>query len=114
MRLVLGTRNVKKRGELLEILSDLGVEVRDLTAYPDAPEVEEDGATFEDNARKKAIVLAKALGEWVLGEDSGLCVPALKGRPGVYSARYAGRQGDDEANNDKLIAGLKPMKEEAR
>jgi len=52
-----------------------------------APEVEEDGATFEDNARKKAVVLSRALGEWVLGEDSGLVVPALKGRPGVYSAR---------------------------
>ena len=114
MRLVLGTRNVKKRGELVEILSDLGVEIRDLTSYPDAPEVEEDGVTFEDNARKKAVVLAKALNEWVLGEDSGLCVPALGGRPGVYSARYAGTQGDDEANNEKLIAELRPLKEEQR
>src|SRR5262245_44102078 len=113
-RLVLGTRNVKKRGELLEILADLGIEVRDLTQYADAPEVEEDGATFEENARKKAVVLAKVLGEWVLGEDSGLCVPALKGRPGVYSARYAGKQGDDEANNERLIAELKPLPEEAR
>jgi XTP/dITP diphosphohydrolase len=113
MRLVLGTRNVKKRGELVEILSDLGVEIRDLTSYPDAPEVEEDGVTFEDNARKKAVVLAKALNEWVLGEDSGLCVPALGGRPGVYSARYAGKQGD-EANNEKLIAELRPLKEEQR
>jgi XTP/dITP diphosphohydrolase len=114
MRLVLGTRNVKKRGELVEILSDLGVEIRDLTSYPDAPEVEEDGVKFEDNARKKAVVLAKALNEWVLGEDSGLCVPALGGRPGVYSARYAGKQGDDEANNEKLIAELRPLKEEQR
>jgi XTP/dITP diphosphohydrolase len=114
MRLVLGTRNVKKRGELVEILSDLGVEIRDLTGYPDAPEVEEDGATFEDNARKKAVVLAKALNEWVLGEDSGLCVPALGGRPGVYSARYAGTQGDDEANNEKLISELRPLPEEKR
>src|SRR5262245_56915596 len=112
--LVVGTRNVKKLGELLEILGDLPIELTDLTRYPQAPEVEEDGSTFEDNARKKAVVLAKALGEWVLGEDSGLCVPALKGRPGVYSARYAGKQGDDEANNDKLLAELKPMKEEAR
>ncbi len=112
--LVLGTRNVKKRGELVEILGDLGIELRDLTAYPQAPEVEEDGATFEDNARKKATVLAKTLGEWVLGEDSGLVVPALKGRPGVYSARYAGRQGDDEANNDKLLAELAPLPDDKR
>ena len=112
--LVVGTRNVKKFGELLEILGDLPIELADLTRYPQAPEVEEDGATFEDNARKKAVVLAKTLGEWVLGEDSGLVVPALKGRPGVYSARYAGKQGDDEANNDKLLAELAPMPEEGR
>src|SRR5262249_30084025 len=96
------------------ILSDLGVELRDLTNYPDAPEVEEDGDTFEDNARKKAVVLSKALGEWVLGEDSGLCVPALGGRPGVDSARYGGAQGDDQANNDKLIEELRALKEEQR
>jgi XTP/dITP diphosphohydrolase len=112
--LVLGTRNPKNRGELQEILTDLGIELRDLTSYPHAPEVEEDGTTFEENARKKATVLAKTLGEWVLGEDSGLVVPALKGRPGVYSARYAGKQGDDEANNERLLAELAPLPEEAR
>jgi XTP/dITP diphosphohydrolase len=112
--LVLGTRNTKKRKELEEILSGLGIDLRDLTAYPQAPEVDEDGTTFEENARKKAVVLARALGEWVLGEDSGLVVPALKGRPGVYSARYAGKQGDDEANNNRLLAELAPLGEEAR
>lgn len=112
--LVVGTRNVKKRGELLEILGDLGIELHDLTGYPQAPEVEEDGVTFEDNARKKAIVLAKTLGTWVLGEDSGLVVPALKGRPGVYSARYAGKQGDDETNNNKLLAELAPFPDDKR
>jgi XTP/dITP diphosphohydrolase len=112
--LVLGTRNPKKRVELLEILRDLAIELRDLTGYSQAPEVEEDGTTFEENARKKAVVLAKALGEWVLGEDSGLVVPALKGRPGVYSARYAGKQGDDEANNERLLAELAPLPDDAR
>jgi XTP/dITP diphosphohydrolase len=104
--LVLGTRNAKKRQEIVEILGDLPLELRDLTAYPDAPEVVEDGATFEANARKKASELARALGQWVLGEDSGLVVPVLKGRPGVLSARYAGKQGDDAANNTKLLAEL--------
>ncbi len=112
--LIVGTRNPKKRAELLEILGDLPIELRDLSSYPDAPEVEEDGTTFEENVRKKAIVLAKALGEWVLGEDSGLVVPALKGRPGVYSARYAGKQGDDEANNVRLLAELAPLPDDAR
>src|SRR5947209_10086977 len=106
--LVLGTRNVKKRQELFEILGDLGIELRDLSAWPDAPEVVEDGDTFEANARKKAVELAQALGQWVLGEDSGLVVPGLGGRPGVFSARYAGKQGDDAANNARLVAELKP------
>src|SRR6202008_3111961 len=112
--LVLGTRNKKKCQEIFEILGDIGLELRDLTHYPQAPEVEEDGDTFEANARKKAGELAQALGEWVLGEDSGLVVPALNGRPGVYSARYAGKQGDDEANNRRLLAELAPLPETAR
>src|SRR5262245_23356364 len=99
--LVLGTRNVKKRQEIEEILGDLGITLHDLSRYPQAPEVVEDGDTFEANARKKASETATAVGQWVLAEDSGLVVPALEGRPGVYSARYAGKQGDDEANNQK-------------
>jgi XTP/dITP diphosphohydrolase len=112
--LVLGTRNRKKREEIEEILGDLGVGLQDLGRWPDAPEVVEDGATFEANARKKASELARALHHWVLGEDSGLVVPALNGRPGVYSARYAGKQGDDEANNDRLLAELAPLPEDRR
>ena len=112
--LVVGTRNPKKRQEILDLLGDMPLEVRDLTAHPDAPEVVEDGATFADNARKKAVELARHLGQWVLGEDSGLVVPALGGRPGVYSARYAGRQGDDEANNERLLAELAPLSDDHR
>jgi XTP/dITP diphosphohydrolase len=112
--LVVGTRNVKKLQEIREILGDLGVELRDLTSYPDAPDVVEDGATFEENARKKAAELAGALGQWVLGEDSGLVVPALNGRPGVYSARYAGKHGDDAANNARLLAELAPLPDDRR
>jgi XTP/dITP diphosphohydrolase len=112
--LVVGTRNAKKRQEIVEILGDLGLELTDLTAWPQAPEVVEDGTTFEANARKKAGELARALGRWVLGEDSGLVVPGLNGRPGVYSARYAGRQGDDEANNARLLAELAPLPEDRR
>jgi XTP/dITP diphosphohydrolase len=113
-KLVLGTRNRKKCQEIVEILGDLGLELQDLTAWPAAPEVVEDGETFEANARKKAAQLATALHQWVLGEDSGLVVPALGLQPGVYSARYAGKQGDDEANNDKLLAQLASLPTEKR
>ncbi len=104
--LILGTRNPKKLQELQEILADLPLELADLTRFPNAPEVVEDGMTFEDNARKKASEVAKTLRAWVLAEDSGLVVPALKGEPGVLSARYAGKQGDDAANNELLRAKL--------
>lgn len=107
--LVVGTRNVKKRHELLELLAGLPLEVHDLGTFPDAPEVVEDGTTFEENARKKASELARALHHGVLAEDSGLVVPVLHGRPGVYSARYAGKQGDDDANNARLLAELRPL-----
>lgn len=112
--LVLGTRNRKKRQEIEEILGDLGITLQDLSMYPQAPEVVEDGATFESNARKKASETAVAVGQWVLGEDSGLVVPALNGRPGVLSARYAGTHGDDAANNQKLLAELGPFGDEKR
>ena len=112
--LVLATRNAKKRREIEEILGDLGLTLHDLSQYPDAPEVVEDGTTFEANARKKAAEIARAVGQWTLGEDSGLVVPALHGRPGVYSARYAGTQGDDAANNRRLLAELAPLGPDAR
>ena len=113
-RLVLGSRNRKKLEEIRELIGDLGLEVTDLSPWPDAPEVEESGATFEENARLKAVTLAKALGEWVLAEDSGLVVPALNGRPGVLSARYAGKHGDDDANNRRLLAELAPLPDDRR
>src|SRR3954464_12190180 len=112
--LVLGTRNRKKCAEIVEILGDLGLDLRDLSHFPDAPDVVEDGTTFEENARKKATELARHLNHWVLGEDSGLVVPALNGRPGVYSARYAGKQGDDAANNVRLLAELAPLPDDRR
>jgi len=114
MLLMLATRNKKKRGEIVEILGDLGLEFGDLANRPDVPDVDETGTTFQENARLKATQVAQATKQWTLGEDSGLCVPALKGRPGVFSARYAGKQGDDSANNAKLIAELAPLSDHRR
>jgi XTP/dITP diphosphohydrolase len=107
--LVLGSRNKKKLREMAELLGDLPLELSDLTPYPDAPEVEETAGTFVGNATLKAVTLAKALGVWVVGEDSGLVVPALGGDPGVDSALYAGTHGADAANNAKLLRELAPF-----
>lgn len=104
--LVLGTNNKKKRGELEELLSPLGFELRILADFPHAIEVAETGDTFAANAALKATEQAKVLGQWVLGEDSGLCVDALGGRPGVYSARYSDPGATDARNNEKLLAEL--------
>ena len=76
-RLVLGSRNKKKLREMIDLLGDLGLELTDLTPYPHAPDVEETADTFVGNATLKATQLAPALGAWVIGEDSGLVVPAL-------------------------------------
>jgi len=112
--LVLGTHNTKKRDELRTLLPDDRIELLSLDVFPDAIEVVEDGETFEQNAAKKATEQAKHLGRWVMAEDSGLSVDALSGAPGVHSARFAGRHGDDEANNDKLLDALQGVPDERR
>jgi XTP/dITP diphosphohydrolase len=104
---VIGTGNAHKFEELSGLMQHPQVHWRSLKDYAAVPEVVEDGASFEANARKKALCLAQALGQWVLADDSGIAVDALDGRPGIFSARYAGKHGDDEANNDKLLAELK-------
>jgi XTP/dITP diphosphohydrolase len=104
--LVLGTHNAKKLAEMRELLSAFSLRVESLSALPDAIEVAETGTTFVENARLKAVEQAQHLGRWVLAEDSGLSVGALDGAPGVYSARYAGEDSDDAANNAKLLAEL--------
>jgi XTP/dITP diphosphohydrolase len=92
----------------------LKVQLTDLTPYPDAPDVAETADTFLGNATLKATQLAPALTAWVIGEDSGLVVPALGGAPGVHSARYAGRHGDDAANNARLLREMAALEGEAR
>lgn len=113
-RLVLGSRNKKKLREMVDLLGDLPIDLSDLTPYPRAPEVDETADSFLGNATLKAVQLAPALGAWVIGEDSGLVVPAVGGAPGVYSARYAGRQGDDAANNAKLLREMTDLTGDAR
>ena len=101
--LVLGTRNAKKQRELEMLLSPYNILLKSLADLPDSIEVEETGTTFEENATLKAVQQAKHLGQWVLGEDSGLSVEALGGAPGVYSARFSGPDATDEKNNALLL-----------
>ena len=103
---VLATRNAGKIKELNALLAPLGVTVVGLDAYPDIGEIPETGATFLENARIKARAVCRATGRVSLADDSGLCVDALSGAPGVYSARYSGEQATDAANNAKLLAAL--------
>lgn len=113
--LVIGSRNAKKRDELVSVLRPHGIEVRTLADFPDLTlEVDEDGDTFEHNARKKATEYAQAIGQWVLADDSGVCVDALDGAPGVYSAHYAGAHGDDSANNALVLERLADTPPEKR
>jgi XTP/dITP diphosphohydrolase len=120
--LVLATRNRKKAREMLALVAPpwedspalAGPEVRTLADFPELPEVVEDADTFAGNARKKASETARALGQWVVADDSGLTVDELNGAPGVLSARYAGTHGDDAANNRKLLEALAGVPDERR
>ena len=120
VRLLLATRNRGKVREFRALLAGIaGLEVVTLDDVPALPEVIEDGATFEHNARKKAIEIARASGLLVLADDSGLEVDALGGRPGVHSARYAGKGASDADNNQKLVrelaqSGVAPERRSAR
>lgn len=112
-RVLLATRNGKKLAELRRILGDQ-VTVMGLADVPEFPEEPETGATFEENAVAKAVQAAAATGEICLADDSGLSVDALNGMPGVLSARWAGRHGDDAANNALLLAQLGDVPDERR
>jgi XTP/dITP diphosphohydrolase len=113
-RIVLGTGNLKKLAELRALFATAGIEVVGLSGFPAADPPEEDGLTFADNARIKAVFQARRLQEWALGEDSGLAVDALGGRPGVHSARYAGPAASDARNNQKLLEELDGVPIEGR
>ena len=115
--LVLGTNNRKKGLELGELFAPLGLTLKTLADCDGPIEVVEDGQTFAENAALKACQQARHLGAWVLGEDSGLQVDALKGAPGIYSARFSGPQATDESNNRLLLEkleGTPPEKRSAR
>jgi len=106
--LLVSTRNAHKVGEIRAILGPRFI-VSDLTSVPGVPEIEETGDTFEENAALKAVAASLYFDGWVIADDSGLEVDALGGAPGVRSARYAGEQADDAANNELLLRNLLPF-----
>ncbi|MDL1977838.1 MAG: XTP/dITP diphosphatase [Deltaproteobacteria bacterium] len=111
--LVLATRNHGKTVEIREFFKDFPVEIKNLDDFGPIPEIEEDGATFDDNAYKKASFAARILGTPALADDSGLVVQALGGVPGVYSARYSGNSATDEENTAKLLKEMEGKKNRA-
>ncbi|MEV0053042.1 RdgB/HAM1 family non-canonical purine NTP pyrophosphatase [Saccharopolyspora shandongensis] len=116
-RVLLATRNQKKLVELRRILiaeGVTGVEVIGLADVPEFPEAPETGATFEENAVAKAADAAKATGLPAIADDSGIAVDALNGMPGVLSARWSGKHGDDQANLDLLLGQLEDVPDERR
>lgn len=106
---IIATKNKGKAKEFEKLFLPKGLTVKTLLDYPELEDVEETGSTFEENAILKAETIARTLGVRVIADDSGLEVDALDGRPGVYSARYAGLEKNDEANIDKVLEELKDV-----
>lgn len=115
MELVLATHNLGKVREFREMLKEIKIlDILSLLQFPDYQLPEETGVTFEENAILKAEHAAKHLQKWVLADDSGLIIPALKGAPGVFSKRYAGDEASDAENRRKLLSEMKEMEGIAR
>ena len=106
VELVLATGNLNKQKEIMAVLSDLPITVRNQSEFGPVPEIIEDGETCEANAVKKATIIAKHTGRLTLADDTGLEVEALEGAPGVYAARYAGENATYNDNCQKLLKEL--------
>ncbi len=116
-KLLLATRNKGKIEEFRRILEEIApgeIELVGLDQFPDLPDVEETGLTFEENALLKARQMSAATGLPAIADDSGLCVDALGGDPGIFSARWSGVHGDDEANLLKVLDQMKDVKGDDR
>jgi XTP/dITP diphosphohydrolase len=112
--IVIATNNLGKVKDFETLFKPLHIQVKSLHDFPELEDVEETGETFEENAILKAESISKQLNEMVVADDSGLMVDALSGRPGVYSARYAGPEKDDKKNYEKLLKELDGVEEKKR
>jgi len=116
-KLVIATRNAGKILEfrrILDAISEGAIELLGIDQFPDLIDVEETGSTFEENALLKARYTAKMTGLPAISDDSGLCIDALGGAPGIFSARWAGQHGNDKANLEKVLDELKEVTDENR
>lgn len=111
---IIASGNKGKLKEFQELMKDLPVEVKSLADYPEIGDIEENGTTFAENAYIKAKAVHDATGCITIADDSGLEVDALDGAPGIFSARYAGEEKDDAANNVKLLQALENVPDTAR
>lgn len=114
LELIIASKNEGKIREIVDVLNLHDAKICTFKDYPSWPEVEETGSTFYDNALIKARALVEAFGKTAIADDSGLEVDALGGEPGVYSARYAGEEGNPEKNNEKLLRELEGVEEGKR
>lgn len=114
-QILIATKNKGKVREFKEFFSKYGIAVQSLLdADQEIPDIEETGHTFEENAALKAEQIAKVFNQPILADDSGLMIDALDGRPGIYSARYAGEEKSDKKNNEKVLQELKDIPENER
>lgn len=115
-QLVMASRNQGKLVELQRILATIApsIDLVSVSQFPDIDDVAETGSTFEENALLKAETIAMKTGLPAIADDSGLCIDALEGKPGVFSARYAGTHGDDQANREKVLREMLDVYEENR
>ncbi|OQM45744.1 non-canonical purine NTP pyrophosphatase [Anoxybacillus sp. UARK-01] len=113
-QVIIATKNAGKAREFEALFNEKGMQVKTLLDFPNCPDVEETGDTFAENARLKAEAMAAYFQQMVIADDSGLSIDALDGRPGVYSARYAGEEKDDQANIAKVLKELKGVPFEQR
>lgn len=112
--IIIATKNEGKAKEFKELFNRYGYQIKTLVDFPEIEDVPETGSTFAENAYQKAAAISKKLNTIVLADDSGIEVDALDGKPGIYSARFAGEHGNDAANNEKLLAELKGLPAEER
>ncbi|MBP3040492.1 XTP/dITP diphosphatase [Bacillaceae bacterium Marseille-Q3522] len=113
-KVIIATKNAGKAKEFTRMLEPLDCKVQTLLDYPEIADIEETGSTFEENAIIKADTVSRLLGTVVIADDSGLIIDALDGRPGIYSARYAGEKKNDQANIEKVLKELSGVEQAKR